>query len=443
MNNIFQIDIPRNNIESRDVKQSSNVRACEQAVDERLRLQNESLKERQYRLELQEQEQQITFQQQYFLLQQRLLQHEMRKKMSENFHTQSADELQPASMCYEKNINKKLNEMPMMSPKSLHLTTCTRGYPCETQSHINQAEADDIIETLKNIYGMPISEAMKTVKKRLQEELRKVTLDRKKKLEELEEVRHLQMQIGKLKSESDAHRLKKQALIAYNGNIDRNVHRGPCYANFATSPKKYFQVWSSPQAAPRRMHHKRQISDPMLSVFSPTDEEKYNQKDIKANVDQMQLSVDSLPSSSSHEKMNQSNLWPINSESMAKFKQTEIRMAGFDSISGYKKQRNMPKPKTRYTALHYSNHSKRNDQICLDENLRHPINQSAALSASLSEQQLSIRPKLCCDSDSNNHMYSSDEEKQCREKKKTQVFMFVLHVRLTLIIKERIMFLIW
>ena len=54
-------------------------------------------------------------------------------------------------------------------------------------------ETDEIIDALIDIYGVPITEAMKSLKKRLQEELRKVTRDRKKKLEELEEIRALQV----------------------------------------------------------------------------------------------------------------------------------------------------------------------------------------------------------------------------------------------------------
>jgi hypothetical protein len=58
-----------------------------------------------------------------------------------------------------------------------------------------KTETDEIIDALINIYGIPITEAMKSLKKRLQEELRRVTRDRKRKLEELEEIRALQVSL--------------------------------------------------------------------------------------------------------------------------------------------------------------------------------------------------------------------------------------------------------
>ena len=67
-------------------------------------------------------------------------------------------------------------------------------------------ETDEIIDSLINIYGAPITQAMKGLKKRLQEELRRVTEGRRRKIDEIEEIRVLKLQIGELKLGADKSR---------------------------------------------------------------------------------------------------------------------------------------------------------------------------------------------------------------------------------------------
>ena len=57
-------------------------------------------------------------------------------------------------------------------------------------------ETDLIIDSMINIYGAPITQAMKSLKKRLQEELRRVTEGRRRRIEEIDEILKLQRQIG-------------------------------------------------------------------------------------------------------------------------------------------------------------------------------------------------------------------------------------------------------
>jgi hypothetical protein len=49
-------------------------------------------------------------------------------------------------------------------------------------------ETDAIIDSMINIYGAPLTQAMKSLKKRLQDELRRVTEGRRKRIEEIEEI---------------------------------------------------------------------------------------------------------------------------------------------------------------------------------------------------------------------------------------------------------------
>lgn len=142
-------------------------------------------------------------------------------------------------------------------------------------------ETDEIIDALIAIYGIPITEAMKSLKKRLQEELRRVTRDRKRKLEELEEIRALQMQIGNLRLEGDSYRLARHVAAT---SADK---RTPSYVQ--VDPKKSLTPRSSPQVTPRRQRHKRQSSDPMISKFSPIKEDKDIEADFQAKMEPLDV----------------------------------------------------------------------------------------------------------------------------------------------------------
>ncbi|KAK3733852.1 hypothetical protein RRG08_031793 [Elysia crispata] len=163
-----------------------------------------------------------------------------------------------------------------------------------------QCETDAMIDELIEIYGIPCTEAMKCLKQRLQEELRRVTRDRKRKLEELEEIRALQMQIGALKLESDA-LSRTRALVGRQIEVDRNVSSSatrhgrsggpsPGGSTSSATPK------SSPQVTPRRARHKRQSSDPMVSKFSPIKEDR----DIEADLSSWGLHLETIPLHGSH-----------------------------------------------------------------------------------------------------------------------------------------------
>ena len=147
-------------------------------------------------------------------------------------------------------------------------------------------ESDAIIDSLINIYGIPCTEAMKCLKKRLQEELRKVTRDRRRKLEELEEIRALQMQIGSLKLEADLY-------AGRHGFRGRNGKRSPASIQLeqefrkrreGSSPAATMTPRSSPQVTPRRQRHKRQSSDPMIAKFSPIKEDRDIEADFHARI---------------------------------------------------------------------------------------------------------------------------------------------------------------
>lgn len=135
-------------------------------------------------------------------------------------------------------------------------------------------ETDEIIDSLISIYGIPCTEAMKSLKKRLQDELRRVTRDRRRKLEELEEIRALQMQIGALKLESEACARNRYCLEQRSKALHLHVDSQQDSRKRGTPLSQSSTSRPSPQITLRRQRHKRQLSDPMVSKFSPIKEDK-------------------------------------------------------------------------------------------------------------------------------------------------------------------------
>lgn len=135
-------------------------------------------------------------------------------------------------------------------------------------------ETDQIIDSMITIYGVPITQAMKSLKKRLQEELRRATEGRRQRIEEIEEIRALQAQICELKLSQD------YAKVQAKRNAQKQAagkSAGPGNKKRGSAPMAAPR--SSPQVMPRRSRHKRQSSDPMISKFSPIKEDK----DIEAD----------------------------------------------------------------------------------------------------------------------------------------------------------------
>ena len=127
-------------------------------------------------------------------------------------------------------------------------------------------ETDEIIDSLINIYGAPITRAMKGLKRRLQDEIRRVTEGRRRKIDEIEEIRVLKQQIGELKLGAEKNRSPAKSTLSVPGSNGKKR---------ITSNSR-----SSPQVMPRRARHKRQSSDPMVAKFSPIKEDK----DIEAEM---------------------------------------------------------------------------------------------------------------------------------------------------------------
>ena len=144
-------------------------------------------------------------------------------------------------------------------PPDLELSGYTMMDEANRGTYIN--ETDAIIDSLISIYGEPITNAMKGLKRRLQDELRRVTEGRRRKIDEIEELRVLKFQLGELKIGAAS---KTNLQNSSNGK-KRNS------SNSRTSP----------QAINRRARHKRQSSDPMVAKFSPIKEDKDIESEIQ------------------------------------------------------------------------------------------------------------------------------------------------------------------
>ncbi|XP_069141623.1 protein piccolo-like isoform X2 [Argopecten irradians] len=141
----------------------------------------------------------------------------------------------------------------------------------------DREETDEMIDSMINIYGVPITQAMKSLKKRLQDELRKATEGRRRRIEEFEEIRALQLQIGELKLSSEYAKSQLKRSMQQRTNKTSVGSNGK---KRGTSPLQ--SARSSPQVLPRRSRHKRQTSDPMISKFSPIKEDKDVESDFQS-----------------------------------------------------------------------------------------------------------------------------------------------------------------
>lgn len=258
-------------------------------------------------------------------------------------------------------------------------------------------ETDEIIDSLINIYGIPCTEAMKCLKKKLQEELRRVTKDRKRKIEELEEIRALQMQIGALNLDSDTYGRGR----SFTGkrstpylHVDTHQHDSRKRGSGQSSSGQA-NTRTSPQVTPRRQRHKRQSSDPMISKFSPIKEDRDIETDFQSRSQSDTRGIkyhtdDSSQSGVSDTESTRSE--PIRESRHRKDKSSIERgnsLRGQTVVIGGSAER-----------LQYSDYEQKR------------IERSHALSGSRSEQQLSSTSR------GNAAYYSDDNEMTIREEKK-------------------------
>ncbi|KAJ8301350.1 hypothetical protein KUTeg_020337, partial [Tegillarca granosa] len=183
-----------------------------------------------------------------------------------------------------KNVKQMLNEEVKANiPPHIPAKPTESSKMADVERNVDQFirdkdEADLIIDSLINIYGAPITQAMKSLKKRLQEELRRVTDGRRRRIEELEEIRALQMQIGELKLSTE------YAKAQLKRNLQKPTKSGPDNKTKKRGPPPVPAPRSSPQVIPRRSRHKRQSSDPMVAKFSPIKEDKDIEADLQIKI---------------------------------------------------------------------------------------------------------------------------------------------------------------
>lgn len=272
------------------------------------------------------------------------------------------------------------------------------GSSSSTFGSSSMDETDAIIDALINIYGIPITEAMKSLKRRLQEELRRVTRDRKRKLEELEEIRALQMQIGALRLEGDAYKLSRHGASGSD-------KRAPSYVNITVESKKALTPRSSPQVTPRRQRHKRQSSDPMISKFSPIKEDKDIEADFQTKLAESYMVRSGGGGGSMH-----SSRYSADDSSQSGLSDSESTRSEPVGSTRYKKGQT-----TNYAKMYYPGRSGSSERLHPEHALL--SGSGAPLSGSRSEQYLATGYR----SGSRTPTYYSDDEEKSREERKAQV----------------------
>lgn len=270
----------------------------------------------------------------------------------------------------------------------------------------SQDENDQIIDSLVSIYGIPISTAMKSLKRRLQDELRKVTESRRRKIEELEEIHALEQQIEELKLESKSD--SKAASFLPNGHKSRSLPRNGRGLVTSSSFDKSTAVRSSPQIIPRRSRHRRQASDPMIAKFSPIKEDKDIEADFQAKASE---TYDGKFSKYSTDDSSQSGLSDTES--------TRSEPTGETLNSAYKKI----KP-SAYAKMFYTGRAQSTERIHSSDSAQY-LSSSAPLSSSQSESFLS---EGYAGHSRTPTYFSDDEEKRTKEEKR-QILQYEIEKR--------------
>ncbi|KAK3103404.1 hypothetical protein FSP39_018967 [Pinctada imbricata] len=253
----------------------------------------------------------------------------------------------------------------------------------------NRDETDQIIDSMINIYGVPITQAMKSLKRRLQEELRRVTEGRRRRIEEIEEIRALQRQIGELKLGQEYAKVQAKRNSAAQKHAKGSGQNGKKRNSVPlTAPR------SSPQVIPRRARHKRQSSDPMVSKFSPIKEDKDTEADFqfKAKAEE--------------------------EEAMAKYVTDDSSQSG---LSDNDSTRSEPTTNARYKKIKPSAYASMFYNQSPQERRRKSPNLDTSDGAKMhpkSHSESHIPQKV---KDKSSTYYSDDDEKKAREQRKLQL----------------------
>ncbi|CAE1170175.1 unnamed protein product [Acanthosepion pharaonis] len=285
----------------------------------------------------------------------------------------------------------------------LHVTP-----PGSLSDEFTQDDNDQIIDSLVGIYGIPISTAMKSLKRRLQDELRKVTESRRRKIEELEEIHALERQIEELKLESKLD--SRAAALLASGHKSRTLPRnGRGLVTSSSFDKSTASVRSSPQIIPRRSRHRRQASDPMIAKFSPIKEDKDIEADFQARG--ATEGMEGKFSKYSTDDSSQSGLSDTES--------TRSEPIGETINSAYKKI----KP-SAYAKMFYTGRAQSTERIHPSDSAQY-LSTSAPLSSSHSESYLAdgLAGHLKTPT-----YFSDDEEKRTKEEKR-QILQYEIEKR--------------
>lgn len=153
------------------------------------------------------------------------------------------------------------------------------------------------------IFGIKVPVEIKSLKQRIKEELQIVTATRRLRMDEMEAIRRMELELGqrdrerRKKAEQEAQeealrkaerQLQQELENERQRNNDRLATEQKLMAErlYASDKAKFDQrrkvtpqvaaITSrmSPQASPRRARHKRQNSDPMIAKFSPIEEDR-------------------------------------------------------------------------------------------------------------------------------------------------------------------------
>lgn len=141
-----------------------------------------------------------------------------------------------------------------------------------------------------NIRGVEVPVEIRSMKKRLKEEIQIVTATRRLHIDEQEEIRRMERELEErekerrlrmeqqYREEAERKRLEAEAKAKLEKEKEKQMRRK------MTPPAATITSRMSPQQSPRRGRHKRQNSDPIIAKFSPIEEMRDFESDIHSRL---------------------------------------------------------------------------------------------------------------------------------------------------------------
>ena len=161
-----------------------------------------------------------------------------------------------------------------------------------------KASSGDTSPSITRVYNIEVPSEIRSLKQRLKEELQITTASRRLQIDELEELRKMEKRLEEM--EKERKRSLERKYIPKTKPMMKDASTGDSMERIlspekpeqkkqearrrVTPPATTMTSRTSPHTSPRRIRHKRQNSDPVISKFSPIEEARDFENELQETV---------------------------------------------------------------------------------------------------------------------------------------------------------------